>query len=372
MSKNYYDILGVSKNASDAEIKKAFRKLCLKYHPDKVKSSDPKKIKEAEEKFKEINEAYQTLSDPKKKTHYDQFGSMEGFGEAGGFDGFSSAEEFVKNAFKHGGFSGFEGFGGFGQQRGEPPIQAGQSVKMRIPVSLEELYLGGHKTVSYNIDVRCHTCHGEGGTGVKECPHCHGTGMVTKTQRMGFAVMQQTSPCPYCSGTGRIIEHKCPTCGGSGFRKQKVSLDITIPKGVPNGYTMEITGKGCESKSPKGQNGSFYAIFYYKIDTNNYAIDESYSVFHKISIPWYNCLLGTTYNIKLPNGKTRKIKIDKCTKPNTQIPLIGDGVPFFDTQSAGNMYILIEYEIPNTLSKEDENNLKQIQTRNELIDFKKQ
>lgn len=375
--KNYYDVLGVSKTATPEEIKKAFRKLSLKYHPDKQKTDDPKKLKVAEDKFKEINEAYQTLSNPEKKAHYDQFGSMEGFGE-GGFNGFSSAEEFMKNAFG-GGFNG-GGFGsffhnngfGFGNTQQNPNAHPqGQSIKMKIPVIIEEIYCGGNKTVSYNINVRCHTCHGQGGTGVHTCSHCNGTGMIVQTQRRGFMTSQQISPCPYCNGTGKTIEHSCPTCEGTGFQQKKVSLNIQIPIGVDEGQFLKYVNQGSESKDPKGENGDFIAIFVYNLDSSKYVIDDNGNVYYKLKVPYYDCLLGSTQTIKLPNGKTRKIKIDECTENGKQITLIGDGVPSQNGYHP-NMYIIIDYDIPSKLSKEDRQNLEQIQSRNDLVDIKKQ
>lgn len=362
--KNYYDVLGVDKNASPQDIKKAFRKLSLKYHPDKQKTDDPKKLKEAEDKFKEINEAYQVLSDPDKKAHYDQFGSMDEFGSDGGFGGFKSAEDFMRNAW-----GGFGGFGGF-ESQAKPQPSVGKSIKMKIPLTLEEVYIGGHKTVSYNINVRCHTCHGKGGTDVKTCSFCHGTGVQTTTKRMGFTILRQTTTCPHCHGTGEIVEHSCPTCNGSGFQQKKVSLDINFNKGVQNGYVDIYQGKGNESPDVNGPNGDFYAEFYYKIDTSKFAIDNLNNVYYKLSVPYYDCLLGSNLSVKIPNGKTRKIKLKPCTKPDEQIPLIGDGIPYGEN-NAGNFYVMVDYEIPSTLSKEDIENLKQIQKRNEIIDFKK-
>ena len=218
MNKDLYAILGVSKNASDDEIKKAFRKLSLKYHPDRQGGKSDKEKKEAEEKMKEISAAWTVLSDPEKKRQYDMYGTYDENMFNGNFD-FGDIFSHMNDMF-----SGFGDFFGRGtnrnRNRNTGPIP-GQTLKIQIPVSIDEILKGKiDRDVEYSIDVRCPNCNGEGGTGKKTCSHCHGTGMITETQRTPFGIIQNSHPCQYCHGEGTSLETVCSECHGTGFKRK--------------------------------------------------------------------------------------------------------------------------------------------------------
>ena len=200
-SKNLYDILGVSNNASEDEIKKAYKKAAIKYHPDRQGGKSDKEKQEAEEKFKEIGAAYAILSDPQKRQRYDTYGTIDEDMMAGtGFD--------MGDIFRHmmGGFMGGNFGDMFGRQRQSYPSEA-KSIQVNIPLSIEQIFNGYSHEIEYDVDYRCKDCNGAGGTGVETCPHCHGTGMITRTQQSGFGIIQHQSPCPYCNGTGKTIKN---------------------------------------------------------------------------------------------------------------------------------------------------------------------
>ena len=356
MSKNYYDILGVKKDASEKEIKNAFRKLSLKYHPDKqVGKSDDEK-KKAEDKFKEINEAYSVLSDPEKKKKYDTFGSVDG--GSGGFGG-SWSDLF-------GGHSG-SGFGGFeeifrdienarnGRRTGRSSawenvyehIEPGTDIRMTIPLTIEEIFNGCTKKVKYNRNTRCPNCHGDGGTGKHVCTHCNGTGLMTRLTRNGFMTVQETVPCTYCNGKGTVIDTKCPTCNGSGFRQTSNTIDVTFPPGMINGLGISIENAGNESNSTKGKNGRFIAVAQHNYDGNIYTVN-GLDVIQKIYVDYYDLLLGCEYVIELPNGKRHKLNLPSCIPDGKLLRLRNEGIK--NETSSGDYYLEIHYKMPEKLS----------------------
>lgn len=342
MSKDYYNILGVSKDASDDDIKKAFRKLSLKWHPDKHANDSEAKKKEAEEKFKEIAEAYGVLSDKEKRDKYDRFGSvdgpdMSGFGDFGGM----STDDII-NIFagRHGmgGFGGFGGFGGGFRQQPREYVEPGADKVFNMALSIEDIFNGTTKDLEYEVDVRCSHCNGQGGSGIETCRYCGGFGTVTETQHRGpNMVFQSTRPCTHCHGTGKTVREKCSYCNGTGFKKSKRKESITVPPGVIEGQAMKMAGGGCESKNPKGHTGDLIIQFVYKIDKQKYAVVNGVTgpvVYEKVDIPYYDCILGAEKSIKLPNGKTVKYKVKENTVSNDQIFLNGEGIN-------GNDYVLI-------------------------------
>ena len=339
MGKDYYSILGVDRNASDVEIKKAFRELSKTWHPDRHANDTEDKKKEAEEKFKEIAEAYGVLSDKEKRQKYDQFGSvdgpdMSGFGNFGGMD----ADDII-NMFAGRGRGGF-GFGDiFGHHRAsrQEVVEPGTNKVFNMALGIKDIFCGISKDLEYEVDIRCGHCNGQGGSGVEMCPHCHGTGMITEVQRQGYAVIQNSYPCPYCKGTGKTVKEKCSECGGTGFKKAKRKQTITVPAGVMEGQAIQINGAGNESRSPNGQNGDLIIQFVYKIDPSKYAIVNKGNgpvVYEKVDIPYYDCILGADKTIELPNGKKVKYKVKENTKPEDTIVLKGEGIN-------GNDYILL-------------------------------
>lgn len=345
MSKDYYSILGVDRNATDDEIKKAFRKLSMQWHPDRHANDSEADKKAAEEKFKDIAEAYGVLSDKEKRDKFDRFGSvdgpdMSGFGDFGGM----SADDII-NIFagRHGmggfgGFGGFNPFGGFGRhQQREAPIEPGADKVFNMGLTIEDIFNGTSRDLEYEVDVRCGHCNGQGGSGIETCQMCHGTGMVMETQRQGYTVIQSSHPCPNCHGTGKTVKEVCKECHGTGFKKEKRKVTVTAPSGVADGQAIRYDGKGCESKNPKGINGDLIVRFIYKIDKAKYAVvDRGFGpvVYEKVDIPYYDCILGAEREVKLPNGKTEKYKVPEKTAQDACITLKGKGIN-------GNDYVLM-------------------------------
>lgn len=342
MSKDYYSILGVDRNASDDEIKKKFRNLSLKWHPDKHANDSEKEKKEAEEKFKEIAEAYGVLSDKEKREKYDRFGTvdgpdMSGFGDFGGM----SADDII-NIFagRHGrgGFGGFgfDPFGGFGRQQREV-IEPGADKVFNMSLSIEDIFNGTSKDLEYDVDIRCGHCNGQGGSGIETCPTCHGSGMVMETQRQGYTIIQSSRPCPNCHGTGKIVKEVCKECHGTGFKKDRRKITVAVPPGASDNQYIKYDGQGNESKNPKGQNGNLVIRLVYKFDSSKYAIvDKGFGpvVYERVNIPYYDCILGAEKTLTLPNGKTVKFKVPENTEQDAVIRLAGEGIN-------GNDYLVL-------------------------------
>lgn len=342
MKKDYYKILEIDRNASDADIKRAFKKLSIKWHPDKWSSKSEKEQKEAEERFKEVNEAYQVLSDPQKKSNYDNFGDAEGGGGFGGF-GFDPFEMF-RNMYG----------GGHASQRQRGP-EPGQTLEYRISINIEEIFKGTEKNVSYRRKIRCKTCNGEGGTGIKTCPYCHGTGMITETKQHGYTIMQSSHPCHHCHGTGKVVEHVCKDCGGNGLKEVTETLKVSIKAGIANGGVINFPNMGCESKDPRGENGDLHIVIFYNYDSNKFKIDGR-NVYELVEVPYYDCILGTTFKHKLPSGKEVDVKIQKYTQDMDSIFLNElYGI------NGGNYTIVVKATMPKSVSSNERELLEKIQ-----------
>lgn len=320
MKKDLYEILGVNKNASDDEIKKAFRRLSLKYHPDRQGGKSDKEKKEAEEKMKEISAAWTVLSDPEKKRQYDMYGTYDENMFNGGFD-FSDIFKNMGDMFA--GFGGFGDFFGSNRQRHDfrdPGRQKGQSIRLQIPVSIEEILNGKiDRDIEYTIDVRCPNCHGDCGSGKKNCPYCHGTGMITETQRTPFGIVQQSHPCSHCHGTGESFDKLCSNCNGTGFVKKNMSVHLTTSD-VGHGKTTMFNGKGYESKYKDAPNGDLIIEQVYSFNNSLYAIQGN-TIYEKINVPYYDCILGTKLEHKLANNEVVTIDIPKYSNDGNQIKL---------------------------------------------------
>lgn len=351
-NKDYYSILGVSRNATEDEIKKQYKKLALKYHPDRHANDPENKKKEAEEKFKEIAEAYSVLSDPDKKQMYDTYGTVDGMPS----DGFSG-----------GGFPGGFPFGGmdmdpddiFNMFRGRRRAprsdvhEPGATINIKVGVSIEDIYNGGTKNVEYDIETRCGHCAGQGGHGVETCPYCHGTGMISETKRNGWMTSTVSRPCPYCHGSGKTVKETCTECGGTGVKKQHKNVNVTIPKGVQNGQQTQIADAGYESKDPKGQNGDLIITFIYQFDQSKYKINGS-TLYELVDIPYYDVILGCEKEITLPNKEKIKVKVPKCSKDGQQVVVHGKGLNY------GNYIMVINVSYPNAVSSKEEEHLEKI------------
>ena len=369
MSKDLYAVLGLKKddNPSQQDIKKAYRKASLKYHPDRQGGKTDEEKKAAEEKFKEVTEAYSVLSDADKKSRYDTFGT---YGDGSDMGGGNPFEGFNFN-FGGGGGSPFDdlrdlfggGFGGFGGGRSSrPQAKPGGNKQMRIPLTIEDIYNGVTKTVKYTRDVRCQNCHGSGGK-TKTCPHCNGSGVVVNTQRTAFGITQTQSVCPHCGGRGVIVEEKCPTCGGSGFRKEECEIKVTFRKGVQDGEYVVIQGGGNESRDKNASNGSFIAIAQWNFDTERYEINGA-DVIEHVKVPYATAILGDKIKVTLPDGKMYSVMISPCTEPGKRYVLRGKGMSITDNYGRfiqGNYVVVIDYIIPKVLDDEEREMLKKIQ-----------
>ena len=362
MSKrDYYEVLGVDKNVTPEDLKKAYRKLALKYHPDRNPGD-----KEAEEKFKEAAEAYDVLSNPDKKARYDQFGHA-GLDGAGGFGGqgmsmddiFSSFGSIFGDIFGGGGFS----FGGFGDARGHSSGRAttrGSNLRIKVKLTLEEIDQGVEKKIKVNKYVPCKSC---GGTGARNnsyetCSHCHGTGVVTEMRRSLFGQMQTQSVCPYCGGQGRIIKDKCPDCHGEGIVKAEDIIAIKIPAGVSDGMQLSMRGQG--NAAPNGGVSGDLIIQVEEIPHDVFERQEN-NLFYNAFIPFADAAMGGTVEIPTLHGKVR-VKIEQGTPSGKVIRLKGKGLPDLNGYSRGDMLVSINVWIPKSLTKEEKAMLEELST----------
>ncbi len=344
--RDYYEVLGINKGASDDEIKKAFRKMAMKYHPDRNPDD-----KDAEAKFKEVNEAYAVLSDPDKKSKYDRFGHAgvdpnAGFdgGFGGGFGGFEDIFDMF-GGFGGGGFGGFGGRGGAGREAS----YKGQDLQKTITIDFTEALFGCKKKIEITKSVKCKDCDGTGaakGTTKKTCDACGGTGQVHKTVNTPFGRFQSATVCNKCGGTGSIIDTPCGTCHGSGAVRKKVTINVDIPAGVDNGSIIPIRGQG-EAGTHGGPAGDLYIVInvrphsVYKRDGDN--------LYLEMPISFEEAVLGA--ELKVPGfGETYSYKISAGTQTGSNFRLKGKGAPNVRTGRRGDLYVRVVVEIPTKLS----------------------
>lgn len=356
---NLYELLGVSKNATDDEIRKSYRKLSLKYHPDRQGGKSEQEKKEAEEKFKKISFAYSILHDSDKRRRYDTTGMTDdnNTGPGAGFD----ASEIFKN-FMHG-FSFDDDFDPFGnffnhhRQTQQPETaQPGKSIRMQVPISIQEIMDGVDKDIRYDIQARCQECHGNGGEGIEICQHCHGTGMLTKTQHTTFGIIQNSSPCPYCQGTGKTMKHVCGHCHGTGLTTKEAKIHVRLNKGVENGHQEIYRSKGYESKDPSMPNGDLLAEFIYQYDQTKFSIQGD-TIYELISIPYYDCILGKELEHMLPNRIKTKITIPAYCQDKQPI---STGLRFGKLKYS----IVIDVKMPTYVNKKEKELLENIRKEN--------
>lgn len=349
MSKrDYYEILEVSKGASEAEIKKAYRKQALKYHPDKNPDN-----KEAEEKFKEAAEAYEVLSNPEKRSRYDQFGHAGVGGAAGGgFGGGMSMEDIFSNFGDIFGSAFGAGFGGFGGGSRRHRVNRGSNLRVKVKLTLEEIANGVEKKIKVNKYVNCNACGGsgaEGGSGYTTCPTCHGTGQVTRVTNTFLGQMQTSSTCPTCGGEGKIIQHKCASCGGHGIVKGEDVISIKIPPGVAEGMQLSVSGKG--NAGARGGIPGDLIILIEEILHAELIRDGANLIYDKyLSVP--DAALGTSIEIPTIDGKAR-IKIAAGTQAGKVLRLKGKGLPDVNSYGRGDLLVNINVWTPKSLSKEE-------------------
>lgn len=343
MSKrDYYEVLGISKNATLEEIKKAYKTLAKKYHPDLNKSPD------AEEKFKEINEAHEVLSDEQKRRQYDQFGhagsNQQGFGGFGGFGNFDD----IFSQFFGGGFKDSSDSYGF-----EEEIDL--NIKLQLTITFNEAIKGCEKKISFNRIINCSKCNGAGGINpddVSVCPTCHGKKIITTQRRTPFGVMQTQQHCPTCNAKGKIIKNKCKGCNGKGLETQLYSCSIVIPAGINNGEHQVISNKGNQSGHKIGN-----AFIFFNITPSKYFERQGYDLFTKIYIDPILSIIGGLQEIVTYWGNIQ-IEIPKGVEHGQQIKINNYGVPIPKTNQKGKLFVIVQF------AKPDYNNdqIKQLQT----------
>lgn len=350
--RDYYEVLGVSKNATDDEIKSAYRKIAIKNHPDRNPGN-----KEAEERFKEAAEAYDVLHDPQKRQQYDQFGfNAPGGGGFGGFggDGFSMDDIFSMFGDV---FGGRGGFGGFGGGRSEPRQYRGTDLRIKVTLSLQEIATGTTKKFKVKKDVVCEECHGSGaekGSGSETCPTCHGSGAVTRTVRTMLGIMQTQSECSTCNGEGTVIKHKCHKCGGSGVVKGDEVVEIKIPAGVAEGMVVNVPGKG-NAGAHNGISGNIQV--YIEEEANDTFVRDGNDIIYNLLLDFPTAALGGTVEIPTIDGSKVKIKIEPGTQPGKTLRLRGKGLPAVQGYGSGigDLVVNISVYVPKTLSKDEKN-----------------
>ena len=354
MSKrDYYEVLGVNKSAQKEEIKKAYRKLALKYHPDKNKGE-----KGAEEKFKEASEAYHVLSDDKRKASYDQFGhaAFQGAGSQGGgfgnFDFSSSFSDIFEDVF------GDLGDFGFNTGRSRRRSNRGSDLRYDVSIDLNNAFTGTEKEINYTTYKKCKTCSGSGakpGSKPSACSYCGGQGKVRSSQ--GFFTIQQT--CPQCSGEGEKITNPCNNCSGMGKTQSNESVSVKIPKGVDDGTRIRLSGKG-EAGNKGGGNGDLYLFI--SVEPHSIFQRSEENLYYELPISIADAALGTTVEVPSIDGGKTKIKIPSGTQSGKQLRLRGKGMPILRRNIFGDLYIRIITEVPTSLTKRQKELLSEFKT----------
>lgn len=349
--RDYYEVLGVDKNASEDEIKKAYRKIAIKYHPDR-NPDDPK----AEEKFKEAAEAYSVLNDAQKRQQYDQFGfdgPGGGFGGFGDGAGFSMDDIFSMFGDVFGGGAGFGGFGSGGSR--QAPKYRGADLRLKVKLSLQEVATGVTKKFKVRKDVVCNHCHGtgaEGGSSSETCPNCHGSGVEIRTQQSIFGMMQTQTTCHVCGGEGKVIKNKCSHCHGDGVVKGEEVVEINIPAGVAEGMVVNVPGKGNAGKR-NGITGNIQV--YIEEEDNDTFIRDGQNVIYNLLLDFPTAVLGGQVDIPTIDGTIVKIKIEPGTQPGKTLRLRGKGLPAVQGygNGTGDLIVQISIYVPKELSKSE-------------------
>ena len=342
--RDYYEVLGVSKTATDAEIKKAFRVLAKKYHPD-MNPGD----KEAEAKFKEAQEAYAVLSDAEKRKQYDQFGHAAFDGGAGGAGGFDFSGMDMGDIF--GDIFG-DFFGGGSRRRGNDGPMKGQNLRTSVRITFEEAVFGCEKEIEMVLKDECQKCHGTGakpGTTPETCPKCGGKGKVVFTQQSFFGTVQNVQTCPNCGGSGKIVKEKCPKCAGTGYTSSRKKIKVTIPAGIDNGQSVRIREKG-----EPGVNGGPRGDLLVEVNVSRHPIfqRQDMHIFSTVAISFAVATLGGDVKIPTVDGDVL-YTVKPGTKTDTKVRLKGKGVPSLrNAQVRGDHYVTLVIQTPERLSAE--------------------
>lgn len=336
--KDYYKILGVEKNASQEEIKKSYKSLARKYHPDLYSDKSEAEQKEAENKFKEVSEAYTVLSDPKKRREYDM-GGENPFPE-----GFNPFED----------FNPFEGFS-FGKG-----LERGENILIRVSVTLEDVLHGGVKDVEYKSRKKCTHCNGTGSSDgkVHHCTHCNGTGWINMTSRNGNMLFSKRTVCPHCGGKGVTINTPCTHCSGTGFTNEIAKVKVNIPAGIFTGAKMVMEGMGYPPSSSNGINGDMQILF--NVEPHKTFVRNGNDVEMLLKLNLHEAWVGCEKEVKCLDGSSVKIKVPKLTKNGQALKVRGKGLPDINTgRIVGDMIVRVIYEIPDKLTDKQEKLLKE-------------
>lgn len=348
--RDYYEVLEVPKTATAEEIKKAYRKQAIKYHPDKNPGD-----KVAEEKFKEAAEAYEVLSDPQKRQRYDQFGHA-GMGGASGFSGGGMS---MDDIFSHFGDvfgdvfgGGFSGFGGFGRRGGQTRVNKGSNLRVKVKLTLTEIANGTTKKIKVNKYVACDKCGGTGAydsSSYSTCSTCRGSGVVTRITNTILGQMQQTSECPTCGGRGRNITRRCPNCNGEGIVQKEDIVTLNIPAGVADGMQLSISGKGNAARFG-GVNGDMLVLI--QEEEHPELIRDGNDLIYSLFLSMPDAILGTTAEIPTVDGKV-KIKIEPGTQSGKILRLRGKGIPELNGYGRGDLLVNIQVWTPQSVTRDE-------------------
>lgn len=352
--RDYYEVLGLSKSASADDIKAAFRKAALKWHPDRWVNGTDEEKKNAEDKFKEASEAYSVLSDPDKKARYDQFGFAGMDGSSAQQDwsqGFGNLNDILNNIFG-GAFSGFGGFGGFGAQQSGPRTVRGRDIRTRVKLTLEEIATGCDKEVTIERNRTCSECGGKGtknASDIKTCPTCNGSGQIQNISNSIFGRTVSYSVCPNCHGTGKYVTNPCSSCKGTGLQRKRETIKVHIPAGVENGTQIPVRGEG--HAAPNGGINGDLLVVVEELPHSQFKRDGE-NLFYTRVISVTDAILGTEINIPCLDGPTR-FKVEAGTQSGTVARLRGKGLPSpggYGFGSRGDLYVKILVWIPRKLS----------------------
>ena len=385
--RDYYEVLGVSKTATEDELKKAYRKLAKKYHPD----ANPDNKEEAEAKFKEVNEAYEVLSDPKKRQMYDQFGTVDPQGFGGGAGGpFGGGNYYSYSSSGFNGFNGFDGFADFGdlgdifssffggssrtsssRQQTRGP-RKGADLNLSMEISFEEAFLGVEKEISITRPEICNVCNGSGarpGTTVTKCPTCHGTGTIKQVQNTILGQMQTTRTCTTCHGTGEVIKEPCENCKGKGTVRKQARIKVKIPAGIDDKQTVVLRGEG-EPGEKGGPKGDLYITV--KVRKSSVYTRQGTTVLCEIPITITQATLGAELKIPMVDGSIEKFVIPEGTQTGTKFTIKDRGFKSLNSNSRGSFVFTVVVQTPKRLSREQRDLLEQLaKTMNEQPPVKK-
>ncbi|MDP3989593.1 MAG: molecular chaperone DnaJ [archaeon] len=365
MSKNYYELLGVDKKSTKEEIKKAYKKLAMKYHPDRAPTD---KKAEYEEKFKEINEAASVLGDEKKRQQYDQFGSAGP--QSGGFQqGYDFSD--IMSQFRSGSFGDFgdvfdQIFGG-GGRRSNTRARRGSDLLYETEITLEDAAKGASKTIPLNKLEYCSDCQGKGAHKFESCHHCHGSGQVKQTQRTPFGIFQQTGPCPYCHSKGELPQDSCSSCNGDGLVRKRKEIEVSIPAGIQTGMRLRVTREG-----EVGENGGPSGDLYVQVSVSEHRYFKRRNDDLHITVPisYSQAVIGDEIEVPTIKG-TAELKIPAGTDSETIFRMKDKGMPHLQSSGHGDQMVKVKIEVPKKINKKQKDLISQLKEEKPIKNFLK-